>query len=49
LIANELDVMHAVKFIAVSAPKISLSFRQRGTELWPRTEKTPGPGKNKLR
>ena len=39
--------MQAVNFIAASAPKISLSFRQKGTELWPQVEKTPGPGKTK--
>ena len=39
--------MQAVNFITTRAPKISLSFRQKGTELWPQTEKTPGPGKTK--
>ncbi len=39
-----MDVMQAVNFITTSAPKISFSFRQKGTELWPKAEKTPGPG-----
>jgi len=43
--ANELDVMHAVNFIKHVGPSISLSFRRKGTELWPNVEKTPGPGK----
>ena len=45
--ANDMDVMQAVNFITTSAPKISFSFRQKGTELWPRAERTPGPGKIK--
>lgn len=44
VISNDLDVMQAVNFIATSPPKISFSFRGKGTELWPQVEKTPGPG-----
>ena len=43
-IHNRLDVMQSVNFIHPSPPKISLSFRENGTELWAKSEETPGPG-----
>lgn len=40
----EADVMKSVNHVKASQPKIRLKFRQHGTILWPKVEKTPGPG-----
>lgn len=40
----EPDVMESFNHLSLKAPKFSLKFRQKGTVLWPKVEKTPGPG-----
>ncbi len=40
----DLNVEHSVNFISSRAPKIQFQFRNNGTQLWPKVEKTPGPG-----
>lgn len=40
----ELNVNESSTFTRKSAPKVGLKFRDKGTELWPQVEKTPGPG-----
>lgn len=40
----EPNVMESFNHLSLKAPKFSLKFRQKGTVLWPKVEKTPGPG-----
>ena len=40
----DLNVEHSSNFISNRAPKITFQFRNKGTQLWPNVEKTPGPG-----
>lgn len=37
-------VMESVNRVKTTSPKVTLKFRNKGTELWPKVEPTPGPG-----
>lgn len=40
----DLDIEHSSNYVSTRAPQIKFQFRNNGTQLWPKVEKTPGPG-----
>ena len=41
---NDLDVIQSTNFVSSKSPMASIKLRNKGTELWPKSELTPGPG-----